>query len=79
MIHLNKIVKEKNNITCIAFVEDCKQGVQLSLNITTQELEEISLPQGYEWCTAHIWHAKQYLISLIGENIVPESRTIMWY
>lgn len=79
MIHLNKIMKEKNNITCTMFVEDCKQGVQLSLNITTQELKEISLPQGYEWCTTHIWHAKKYLISLIGENSVPENRTIMWY
>lgn len=79
MIKLQEIKKSKNKITCTAFIEDCKEKINISLDVANKELLDIELPKDYEWCKKHIYYAKQYLISLIDNVPIPEQKIIMWY
>ena len=78
MIKLTEIVRNNGSITCVAYVEDCKQAIPLSFNESNAEFNTITMPEGYEWCKSHIAHAKKYLKSLIGKQIESTERTIVW-
>lgn len=79
MLGMENIKREKDCISCTAFVEDCKQGIQLSVTKNGSLKEEITLPEGYEWCKNYISRAIRFLMSLWDEESVPERKTIMWY
>ena len=76
MIQLKNIHKAADRIFCDAFVEDCKTPVSLELDPKTEEFREVRLPDGYEWCKAHIRQAKWYLLS--AKNDLPHERLIIW-
>ena len=78
MVKLKNIRRINGYIFCDAFVEDCQVPVQLSLNESSSEFDDYSLPSNYEWCTYHIAYAKRYLQSLIGKNIETQTRNIVW-
>ena len=77
MIKLKNIHEISGNIVCDAFVEDCDRPVSLTLNLKNGQILGVTMPEGYEWCTAHIGHAKQYLLS--AQPDLPAEKTIMWY
>ena len=79
MIILTEITRNNGCITCVAYVEDCKQRIDLSFSESKAEFDRFDMPENYEWCKSHIAHAKKYLKSLIGNNIAPSEKTIMWY
>lgn len=79
MIELKQISRTDNKITCIAFVEDCQEQIQLFYDINNKKINNVKLPDGYQWCTSHINHAEQYLKSLETEKSIPTQKTIMWY
>ena len=76
MIQLKNIRKSSNRIFCEAFLEDCATPVSLELDPEKEEFREVRLPDGYEWCKAHIRQAKWYLLS--AKNDLPHERLIMW-
>lgn len=79
MVRLKKINKNGNMITCVAYVEDCKEGIRLEYNITDQTLSAEPLPKGYEYCTSHIAHARRHLEKMAETGEIPPERLIMWY
>lgn len=79
MIKLKHITKNDNIITCYAYFEDCPEPVNLSLSIDSEKLQDCVLPTGYEWCKAHIQHAKQSLLKMFKDGDLEEEKTIMWY
>lgn len=79
MIKLKGITKNSFSVNCKAYIEDCNEPIILSFDVLTSKLNDVSLPMGYEWCKSHISHAKDYLKSLVSQNTIPESHTILWY
>lgn len=78
MIKLKEIKRNSGFITCKAYVEDCKEAISLSFDISASMLNKVSLPQGYDWCTSHILHAKDYLMEIASKETIPDNHTIMW-
>lgn len=79
MVKLENISRTGDVITCDAFVEDCKEAIQLTFNVTDNVLKAGTLPEGYEWCTAHLRMAKYALEEISESNSAEKRRTIMWY
>lgn len=79
MIKLTEIKRTSEKISCIAFIENCRESVCLSYDIKNGCINNTVLPKGYEWCTAHIRHAERYMKSISEEKQLPSEKTIMWY
>jgi len=79
MIKLTQIKKNKNEISCMALVEDCTIPFELIYNIKSDEFQPYELPKGYEYCKSHIAHAKRELERISKKEICPQERLIMWY
>lgn len=79
MIKLKEIKRNSGTITCKAYVEDCKEAISLSFDISTSMIKDVPLPQGYDWCDSHISHAKDYLMEIASKETIPDNHTIMWY
>ena len=65
-----------------AYVEDCTEAVELTMEKDGRLENEVVLPKGYEYCRGHILHAELYLKRLFkdsGGNFLPHDNTIMWY
>ena len=78
MIRLRNITRNENTITCTAFLEDCKEGLELTLDLATQEFQPFEYPKGYECCRHHIWGmARWYLVE--NCDSLPAERLICWY
>lgn len=78
MVKLKRIKKAGDIITCDAFVEDCSEPVKLIFNILEGSIQSSPMPKDYEWCTAHIRHAKMHLEQMAKDGQIPEQRNIMW-
>ena len=79
MIRLKNIRKENDKIMCDAFIEDSPNSVKLVLDISSGEMNDYILPEGYEWCHKHIIHARNALISMIRNNNIAPEKLVMWY
>ena len=79
MIRLTQIKKDKNNISCLALVEDCTIPFKLIYDIMSEEFQPYELPKSYEYCKSHIAHARRELERISKEEILPQERLIMWY
>ena len=79
MIKLKEIKRNSEIITCKAYVEDCEEAISLSFDISASTLKDVTLPQGYDWCDSHIFHAKDYLMEIASKETIPNNHTIMWY
>lgn len=78
MIRLQNIKKHDSVISCEAFFEDCEEAVELRYSVKEQRLRDFRLPEGYEWCDAHVGFVRRYFESF-GNEEPPEQMTIMWY
>ncbi len=79
MVKLEQISREGESITCTAYVEDCKEPVRLEFHIPDGEMQNTPLPSGYEWCRAHLSHAKKALGEIARKETPETRRTVMWY
>ena len=81
MIELKNIHLEESGrlIRATAFVESCKEPVELAMNRQGEWEREPVLPSEYSYCGSHIFHAKMYLEKLIGKKFETHNRLIMWY
>lgn len=79
MIALKNITRNKRQIICEAYIEDCPEMLLLTFNEVSGDFEPYTLPNGYDWCDGHIAHAARYLETLIEKDFEPHDRMIMWY
>ena len=78
MIRLKNIKKSNHIIESDILPENSKMCGHIVVNLKTNELEKFVLPEGYEWCRKHVNHAKDKLIELSKQEIIPEEKLIMW-
>ena len=78
MVRLKKIKRIGGDITCIAFVEDCEVPINIKFSVEDNVFYSDPLPRGYEWCSAHLRHARDNLEHMLKSGDIPEHRTIMW-
>lgn len=75
-----KNIEIKNNIAkCEIIPEDSKNVGNIEVDLIAKIVTKYSLPNGYEWCKNHVYHAKDYLIEASKSNDIPTTKTIMWY
>ena len=79
MIKLRNIKKNNNVLECDIFPEDCKDKGHLIIEINSEKVVTCELPEGYEWCTNHIAHAKYKLLEMAKDGFIPKEKLIMWY
>lgn len=79
MVKLKEISRNGKVFSCMAYVENCKEPIHLVYNVDTGETEPFRFPQGYEYCTSHITHAKRYFEKCSNLEKIPNETTIMWY
>ena len=79
MVKLKSIKKNNSLIECDIFPGDSLKSGHIVVDIVSAEVQEYSLPEGYEWCINHINHAKNKLIELSTENNIPKEKLVMWY
>lgn len=79
MIKLTNIQKNNGFISCLVFVEDCEKGFEVMYDVENENFEDYSFPQGYEWCTSHMAHAKRFMKTIQNEIYYPHEKLIMWY
>ena len=77
MILLTQIEKTDDFIKCVAYIEDSETPVPLTYSIQADEFFPFKYPPGYEWCTAHIAHAKRFIKK--NKDKLPREENIMWY
>ena len=63
----------------ILFRKNSKQAGHITVNLNSEKLEEFSLPEGYEWCENHVYHAARNLVTLLKGDDIPEEYLVMWY
>lgn len=76
---IKNIKKNNDRIKCCIIPEDCREEGYLSVNLKSQEIENCELPEGYEWCTNHISHARRELLKMVKRDNIPNDKLIMWY
>lgn len=79
MVRLKNIKKNNSVVECDIIPEDSTDSGHIVVNLDSGELEDFSLPTGYEWCTNHVNHAKNKLITLVKEEYLPKEKLVMWY
>lgn len=79
MVKLREIEQNNERITCVAFVEDCEQPIDIEFNTKDETIRSSPLPEGYEWCTSHIAHVRRTLKRMADENSFVSHTTVMWY
>lgn len=77
MIRLKNIQKNDDFIICEIYPEDSKTPGKIAINIA-EGAATYYLPEGYEWCTNHVSHAKRALLSMNETGKIEKEKTIMW-
>ena len=79
MVRLKQVEKNGDIIVCTAYVEDCKEGIQVEYNIKEHTILSDPLPKGYEYCTSHIRYIRNALSDAAESGEIPPEGLIMWY
>lgn len=79
MVRLRNLKKSDEIGECDIIPEDSKQAGHITVNLNSEKLEEFSLPEGYEWCENHVYHAARNLVTLLKGDDIPEEYLVMWY
>ncbi|WP_334160370.1 hypothetical protein [Muricomes intestini] len=79
MVRLKNLEKSNITVECDIIPEDSKQLGHIVVNLDSGELENYSLPEGYEWCRNHVHHAQMALYELAKEKNMPDEKLLMWY
>lgn len=79
MILLKNIKKDNETISCVAYPEDCTIGINMFVNMNSEELTHDVLPTEYDYCKAHMHMAKRKLINMAERNELTSECLVMWY
>ncbi len=79
MIWLKNIKKDDKTISCVAYPEDCTIGVNMVVDINSEELMHDILPKEYNYCECHMHMAKRKLLHMAKENELVQECLVMWY
>ena len=79
MVRLRNLRKTDTIGECDIIPEDSQQVGHITVNLNSGKLEEVLLPEGYEWCENHVYHAARNLIALLKGDDIPEEYLVMWY
>lgn len=81
MILLKNIKINNDIVECDMFPENSKESGHMKLNLKNGEIENYSLPTGFEYCKNHVYKAGNYLIKHIKEIISTpiHEKMLMWY
>lgn len=77
MVKLKNLKKNNDTILCDVFPEDSVNSGTLVVN-TSGNVIDYSLPDGYEWCINHIYHAARKIRELVNNGTLPSEITVMW-
>ena len=79
MIRLKNIRNENGIVSCVAFVEDCEQGISVVYDVGSDVLTHGDIPEEYAWCSIHFSYARRELKRMASSGVFRESATVMWY
>lgn len=79
MVKLKNIKKNNNTIGCDIYPEDSDRSGHVLVDIDAGDIKEYTLPNGYEWCINHVYHAASTLIDISHQSEVPNEKIVMWY
>lgn len=78
MVKLKNLKRNDHIGECDIFPEDSLRAGHIVIDLDREELQEYSLPDGYEWCVNHVHHAAKGLADLLREGKMPEEYLMMW-
>lgn len=76
---IEKHKKDNETISCVAYSEDCTIGINMFVNMTSEELTHDVLPTEYAYCKTHMHMAKRKLINMAERNELTSECLVMWY
>lgn len=80
MIKLENIKRENDNIICQAFIEGCKEAVDLVYQISKKEFLSFVLPIEFGNSSIYGRMIKNYFDGIVDKKEkLPEKRNIVWY
>jgi hypothetical protein len=79
MVLLKNIKKDDNIIGCDIYPEDSISPGRVLVDISTGDVCEYTLPDGYEWCISHVQHARAVLLDISCQCEIPGEKMVMWY
>lgn len=78
MIKLLNIKKNNSIIECDIVPEDSIVSGHMIVDTSLNMIKSYYLPDGYEWCTSHVDHAKEVMIRMSKNTDIPKEKLIMW-
>lgn len=79
MLKLRNIKRNETVIECDIIPEDSNHAGHMIVDMDSGNIQEYSLPDGYEWCRNHVNHAQTELLKLSREKDIPGEKLVMWY
>ena len=78
MVRLKNLKKNNNLAECDFLPEDSQIPGHMIVDLESGDIIEYTLPEKYEWCTKHVYHAARNLKKLIKNNEFPNNYLVMW-
>lgn len=78
MIKLKNIAKNDSVISCEIYPEGCIIPGTLSCDVNRRDIIEYHLPEGYEWCKKHVYHALETILSMVDKDELLKEKCVMW-
>lgn len=73
-----KVNKDEFKVFFDAYVEDCCTPVPVVFNMDSMSMGYKKLPEGYEWCSRHMWMAKKAVEEMLEVGEFPKQKIVMW-
>lgn len=79
MVKLKNLKKSELTAECDILPEDSNISGHIVIDLVSGKVSDFMLPEGYEWCKNHVYHASRKLLQLAqGENF-PDEYLVVWY
>ena len=79
MVRLRDIHKVGDQLVCSVYVEDSAGPMSMSFDMKSGDFNHSPLPEGYEYCTTHVWKARRVLEKMAASGEIRPNWTVMWY
>lgn len=79
MVKLKNLKRCESTAECDIFSEDSKVSGHIVIDLASGSLREFTLPDGYEWCDNHAYHAARNLARLAKNENLPDEHLVAWY
>lgn len=79
MVRLRNLRRNETTAECDIFPEDSKASGHIIIDLVSGSLCEFILPDGYEWCENHAYHAARNLAELAKNESLPDEHLVAWY